>query len=634
MIFACDFETEIDTIKNFKVRNQRVSVNLEKTYKRSDVVLNPICHVAYYYDDYIVTHTFMQFIIQIQRLKLKSSPSNPLKILYHNLTYDFAIIKEELLYHNFIQVVEADETKIYENLPRKYIKKKYSPTNTFTIVGQDLRQMRFASLKYKDLFIELIDTFQIYSGSLYNFTDSFNVQCVKYEYDWNTHVNGTNYKEILKYCKNDCKGLYQAYHAIIDRLGAEGKTISGITLKIFKEQFLDDKFDQVFPTLSIDSRRLSHYTYNGGTVYANPKFINHIVENVVAVDVNSMYPYVMKEFSFPHGLPRELSSHKRINSKKYQEMVVYIDYEMVNMFPFFRVYSSNYYNELYGIPNENFKSTSVPEKFKGYVAINSIELNLLKKYAKINELTYHEIFEYHVKSFFTEFVETFSKMKINFKELGDLGGVYVSKILLNSLYGKFGQDLTGKNKVYTKEENIFYVGKRKMRENYLLYKQTDLEGIYTPLASAVTAYARQVLLEGAEKIGFENVVYGDTDSLYFIDRELKIIEKFKQHLHQSEFGKWDVDVDYLKHIVRYRMKVLGLKTYCLESDQLQEVRQKDNSISYEKIKHVKCVGLNKKVANNFNISTFVNGAEVKTKKSKLAKGGIHIYDAVYKLRRF
>ena len=120
---------------------------------------------------------------------------------------------------------------------------------------------------------------------------------------------------------------------------------------------------------------------------------------------------------------------------------------------------------------------------------------------------------------------------------------HIYKILLNSLYGKWGQN---PEKAY---EWLVY-------DNGIRYKQGKVSKgefdapkyhKYLPMACAVTARSRDNLWNSIEKIGWDNFIYGDTDSVFFIT-SCQTSDDLKAHLsklgikvHPTELGAWDAE---------------------------------------------------------------------------------------------
>lgn len=87
----------------------------------------------------------------------------------------------------------------------------------------------------------------------------------------------------------------------------------------------------------------------------------------------------------------------------------------------------------------------------------------------------------------------------------------ISKLMLNSLYGKFGLNPHIQTKEpYLDEEDVV---------KYRPYPEEFRNPIYIPVAVFITSYARHKTISSAQ-LNYERFIYSDTDSLHLIGDEL------------------------------------------------------------------------------------------------------------------
>ena len=121
---------------------------------------------------------------------------------------------------------------------------------------------------------------------------------------------------------------------------------------------------------------------------------------------------------------------------------------------------------------------------------------------------------------------------------------YVSKILMNALYGKFGQDPV---KPYewckVNGETVGY-GKSKVALGEFDDNQFHK---YLPMACAITGCSRDRLWTHIDKLGYENFIYADTDSEFFWT-ECETNEELVAYMtsrgieiHPTKLGAWDIE---------------------------------------------------------------------------------------------
>lgn len=121
---------------------------------------------------------------------------------------------------------------------------------------------------------------------------------------------------------------------------------------------------------------------------------------------------------------------------------------------------------------------------------------------------------------FKEFIdELYTLRKESDKVMG-----HVIKLLMNSLYGKFGQFRATKERAICHRADVQkwldkgYEIETDYGENYHMVKELGkkVPNYAHPIIPVlVTAYARHKLYEGLEKIPFEDLLYCDTDSVMF-----------------------------------------------------------------------------------------------------------------------
>jgi len=174
---------------------------------------------------------------------------------------------------------------------------------------------------------------------------------------------------------------------------------------------------------------------------------------------------------------------------------------------------------------------------------------------------------YQQARIFTRYVDKFYQLRREFAAAGDELFAHFCKLLLNSLYGKFGQ----KAEVWTKigdapgetnriEDGYDSVKKKYTRIRYLLGEVFELEGLeetrhsFPGIAAHVTAYARAYLWYLMERAGPGNYFYCDTDSLIVNDQGL---ENLASLLSDTELGMLKVEGTY------QQITIHGLKDYVL-----------------------------------------------------------------------
>ncbi len=106
-----------------------------------------------------------------------------------------------------------------------------------------------------------------------------------------------------RYLDTDVEILATALLAALEA-GALGLTIGGDALGEYRSTMAHGKFRTVYPLLDRDIDEFIRRAYRGGWTYINPKWQGQLLTLPGCVyDVNSMYPAVMRDSSYPWGEP-------------------------------------------------------------------------------------------------------------------------------------------------------------------------------------------------------------------------------------------------------------------------------------------------------------------------------------------
>ncbi len=280
----------------------------------------------------------------------------------------------------------------------------------------------------------------------------------------------------LEYCKRDCEITWKALRKIFDfdkKNQIEfGMSIASKALKYFRTHVLEK---------SIKQRIFSEFIpgYRGGRVeivkWGKQKDIN-------VYDINSLYPYVMANFSYPCPKDAIITNQIETFGVYYVRLKIkdstYIPYlgKLIKGKYIFPV------GEFFGL-------------YTGFELIQAFDLGQIEEIEMIQGWKFSNmgaVFKPYVDKFYTLRAENADDKLLN-KYL---------KILMNSLYGKFGQG--NKSLIYDPKDDVFI---------------EDLSGYprHSNIIWAMftTAYARHVLYQYLDKFK-KSVVYCDTDCVHLI----------------------------------------------------------------------------------------------------------------------
>jgi len=235
----------------------------------------------------------------------------------------------------------------------------------------------------------------------------------------------------------------------------------------------------------------------------------------------------------------------------------------------------------------------------------------LKYLIKTNSiLKVYRVAIYEGEYIFKDYVDYFYNLKRKYKEEGNRVFYQITKLFLNSLYGKFGQrnesfkvvgeydgDYNFAIKYYDSEEKKWYYdvyldGKIYRKEGY--YEAFDS---FVAVASHVTAYARMYLWKLMKMAGLDNVYYVDTDSLLVNEEGFK---RLKDYINDYELGKLklEFETDYIcirgvkDYNFKFKNRIKGIKENAIKVDEntyIQKQFLKTRSLLNEKISGVAVV---------------------------------------------
>ena len=163
---------------------------------------------------------------------------------------------------------------------------------------------------------------------------------------------------------------------------------------------------------------------------------------------------------------------------------------------------------------------------------------------------------YERENLFREFVDYFYGVRQQYQTEGNYAFAFMAKILMNSLYGKFGQ--AGRVWVETDEYTWTSLQEGVIQENpddkpvrvrlrlgRVQCLKTDKEAHNSApvIASEITSHARILLWGLIEQAGRENVIYVDTDSLVVSEEGYKRLQG-KLSLSKLGYLKLEGESDY------------------------------------------------------------------------------------------
>ena len=468
------------------------------------------------YDKVIIGTNIEDFIDWCS--KQKGSP----KIFFHNLRFDLSFVMDALFRMGYTHTTEKEDrqTKTFNTM----ISDKglvYQCEIIFYRKGKNIRK------------VILQDSLKLIPLKVKEIPKAFGLEECKGEIDYDRHnklpPNSPLSEEEKDYITHDVVIVAKAINYMYSQ-GLNKMTIGSCALDGYKSIIGKGTFNRWYPTPEYHND--VKQSYRGGFTYLNPKFASVPVKEGITLDVNSLYPSVLRshECPLPFGTPIFFEGRYRPNPiyPLFTQMFRCQFEIKPGKIPTIQIKHSLDYQG-----NEYLTSSNGEEVV---LCLNSVDLELFFDHYDVYNIEYLSGWMFKASvGMFDKYIDKWSANKIKAKKEGNRGFYFISKQFLNSLYGKFGTDITTVNKVpYYQDGQVKY---------YYSNPQSK-KGVYIAVASFVTSYARRVTITSAQKItddynaGKSDIqfVYADTDSLHCSSPGFKLPEGLD--IDPYKLGAW------------------------------------------------------------------------------------------------
>ena len=319
-------------------------------------------------------------------------------------------------------------------------------------------------------------------------------------------------REEEEYVKEDVIIVAKAIKIMIEQ-GQTKMTAASNALEDFKTRFGKDRFPKYFPELPIieysDDKRVDvdkevRMSYKGGWSYLNPEYADKPVQTGRVYDINSMYPWAMHDCILPFGMPIGYKGKPEPRSD-------YPLYTIQIICPFKLAagkWPSIQLKNVWGFSDTEYvKEAEVPV----LLTLTDVDYKLFRDMYDVpeDEIEYIGGYYFHgAVGMISEYIDYWYHVKEESDRTGNKGMKQIAKLMLNSLYGKFGARRDGRSK-------IPYFDKQEDKVKYSLGDEEEREGVYIPVATWITSYCRDKIIRAA--VGCrDRFIYADTDSLHVL----------------------------------------------------------------------------------------------------------------------
>jgi hypothetical protein len=358
-------------------------------------------------------------------------------------------------------------------------------------------------------------------------------------------------KKLWIYCQRDAEILEKVmngwFHFIKDNnLGNFGLTLPSQAFNAYRHRFMDQLIYMHRPG---QPEQLERKSYKGGRVECF--FIGKAPKDTYyKIDINSMYPYIMKNREFPYRCMYSLKNPDIRRLPKWLKnhcVVAEVDIETND--PVYPIH----YDQKTIFPIGKFKAVLTTPSLKYAYDHNHIKsLGQVALYNKAN--------------LFSDYIDFFYTKRKKYQAEGNLIYRECCKVLMNSLYGKFGQKLRLQktvpyydNEIIKREmvidsrdgsvkQVITFGGKIRTTE----IKEVESFNSFCAIASHVTDYARMLLWKYMQRAPAKTLFYCDTDCLIVNQEGFEI---YKNELDPTELGRFKIEDE------SSTLEIRGLKHY-------------------------------------------------------------------------
>ena len=386
--------------------------------------------------------------------------------------------------------------------------------------------------------------------------------------------------ELIKYCELDTIVLYKILEKFNDEIYSMFKidftkypTLPALSFAIYRSKYMPkDTIPKIIGT--------HHYTlkqsYYGGITEAYKPY----GRSIKSYDVNSLYPSVMHDYEMPVGIPYRFIGDITLMDKN---------------IPRFGSFRARIKTPL------DIKCPPLPVKFKTREGKRTIfpvgewegwyvseELKNKIKYGYEVEILEGYLFD--KKNIFSDFIKDLYKIKSTYDSTNPK--YQIAKLLMNSLYGRFGLNPEERETVIVSsdESDLIIANKKQVTIIPLLSgsviisydkdsEDVKIDNISVSISSFISAYSRNVMTHYLMKYA---------DNLYAIDTDgIKIFGKLSDtEIDNKKLGKMKYEYEFYEGVFP-APKIYGgilTKPYKKYAKELVKVKGLKNPLEYLELK--------------------------------------------------
>ena len=451
-----------------------------------------------------------------------------LRIWFHNLKFDGYFLISHLMskmQYAWIKSPKERRDRTFTTLITDQ-GQYYSITVYFRVNGHHTKKVTF------------FDSLKIFPNfSVENIAKGFDLPIRKLEIDYRAYrpVGHVLTQQEIDYIRNDVEIVARALKVMFEE-GHTKMTIASDAMSDYRARTVG--FRKKFPLLPPEVDEDIRKSFRGGFTWVNDVWKGKETPRGVVLDVNSLYPSVMKYEPMPYGEPAFYEGEYIQDDL----MPLYIQtltcsFEIKpNMIPTIQLKH-----------NFSFMANEYVKSSKGEIiglTLTKPDLELFLEHYNVKHLKYHGGWKFKSAiGLFDAYIDHWIEEKIRAGKEGNQPLRQISKLLLNSLFGRFSISGKARQKMpYLDSDGVV---------KFALQDEETRQTCFIPVGSYITSLGRNKTIRTSQiirdftlkKYGEDRLYYNDTDSVHANLSE-EDLEELKDVIHIDDFalGAWALEV--------------------------------------------------------------------------------------------
>lgn len=447
---------------------------------------------------------------------ISGSKKKVVTVYFHNLKYDGRFMLDWLMRNGFTYY-RREEGDRRQTVPPNRLEVLYADSAFYTL-----------KVGFRTHTVKFVDSLKKSPMSIRNMAKAYGLAMAKGEIDYDAPrpVGYEPTREELEYLEGDITILADAMRIQHDE-GLTGITIASDAMKEWKTRIPvpptlrspRSVYRLRFPKLSTAATRDATLAYRGGWTFAAPLHRHEEINQPGRVfDVNSLYPSVMYDRPLPYSAPR---TWREMPDTPLWIGCLTLSGKLrpggVACFPM----------RVKGVVGYDY----VAEFENVDVVCTSVDFRLWEDMYDLTVESYSDFYEFQECPWppFRDYIDHWMGVKAEATREGNSAMRTISKLYLNSLYGKFGAKTMGvRGEPYIDSHNVLRFHN----------EPDEREPQYMPMAAFITSWARDVTIRAAAACG-DRFCYADTDSLHIIGTTPPEID-----IDPVRLGAWKLESEF------------------------------------------------------------------------------------------